>query len=151
MIAQHSISHDVILESAVTGNSPLVFVVDDDESVRHAMRRLMKSVGFRVKTFASAEEYLESGRQEAPTCLVLDVRMPGKSGLELQEELAASGSSLPIIFITAYDNGEVQSRAMKANAVAFLRKPFEDQALLDAIQKAFNRGAPGERVASDAV
>lgn len=142
MIAQHSIAPDAILEFAMTGSSPLVFVVDDDDSVRQAMRRLMKSVGFRVRTFASAEEYLESGPQEDPTCLVLDVRMPGKSGLELQEELNASGSRVPIIFVTAYDNGDACSRAMKSNAVAFLRKPFEDQALLDAIQEALKRAAP---------
>ena len=136
-------TRDALLECTMTKTLPVVFVVDDDKSVRQAMKRLMKSVGFLVETFPAAEDFLISGRQDVPDCLILDVRMPGRSGLELQAELAASGSMVPIIFISAHEDEEAHSRAMRAGAVAFLQKPFEEQALLEALHEAM-RGHPPE-------
>ena len=112
---------------------PVVFVVDDDESVRRALERLMRSVGFDVRVFASAEDFLNQGCQNISGCLVLDVRMPRMDGLELQDRLIASGSQNPVVFITAHDEVSTRTRAMKAGAVAFIQKPFDDQVLLDAI------------------
>src|SRR6202167_5705530 len=115
---------------------PIVFVVDDDESVRDAVRRLIASVGLRVETFGSTREFLDGKRPEAPSCLVLDVRLPDVSGLELQRDLAAANSHIPIIFITGHADVPMSVRAMKAGAVGFLTKPFRGQELLDAIQEA---------------
>jgi len=112
---------------------PVVFVVDDDESVRRALERLMRSVGFDVRVFASAEDFLNQGCLNISGCLVLDVRMPQMDGLELQDRLIASGSQIPVVFITAHDDVSTRKRAMKAGAVAFIQKPFDDQVLLDAI------------------
>jgi len=120
-------------------NSPTVLIVDDDPSVRKALRRLVKSVGLQVETFASADEFLCATLPDGPSCAVLDVRMPGLSGLGLQEELAARGLSMPIIFITGHGNIPMSVRAMKAGAVDFLEKPFDDQDFLDAIQQALAR------------
>jgi len=117
----------------VTNTNPTIWVVDDDPSVCKALRRLIKSVGFRVKTYTSAQEFLDAGHMEDPGLLILDVRMPGLSGLELQKQLAASGSKIPIVFITAHDNGDAYTTAMEEGAVAFLHKPFDDQELLRAI------------------
>jgi FixJ family two-component response regulator len=113
--------------------SPIVFVVDDDQSVREALSSLIRSTGLRVDTFASAQEFLRLQRPDVPACLVLDVRMPGLGGLELQRELAQTGQSLPIVFITGHGDIPMTVRAMKAGAVDFLPKPFRDQDLLDAI------------------
>jgi FixJ family two-component response regulator len=110
-----------------------IFIVDDDESVRRALKRLTKSAGFKAKTFASAEEFLNHGDHNRPGILVLDVRMPGMSGLELQKQLAASDAELPVIFITAHENAQAAEMALADGAVAFLQKPFDDRALLDAI------------------
>jgi len=118
---------------------PVVFVVDDDPSLRHALTNLLRSVGLRVETFGSAREFLAGPRPDAPGCLVLDVRLPGLSGLDLQRELAAAQIDLPIIFITGYGDIPMTVQAMKAGAVEFLTKPFRDQDLLDAIQHALER------------
>jgi FixJ family two-component response regulator len=119
--------------------SPVVFVVDDDPSIREALTSLIRSVGLRVETFGSAREFLNHRRLDAPGCLVLDVRLPGLSGLDLQHELAAAHSDIPIIFITGHGDIPMTVRAMKAGAVEFLTKPFRDQDLLDAIQQAIDR------------
>jgi FixJ family two-component response regulator len=118
---------------------PLVFVVDDDRSVREAIRSLIASVGLRVETFRTAQEFLSSKRPEAPACLVLDVRLPGLSGLDLQRELARSGMPIPIVFITGHGDIPMSVQAMKAGAVEFLTKPFRDQQLLDAVRQAIDR------------
>lgn len=117
----------------------VVFVVDDDPSVREAIKSLMGSVALAVETFASAQEFLRSKRPDVPSCLVLDVRMRGLSGLDLQEEMAKSNLQIPIIFITGHGDIAMSVRAMKAGAVEFLTKPFRDQDLLDAIQQALDR------------
>jgi FixJ family two-component response regulator len=117
----------------------MIFVVDDDASMREALQRLLRSVGLQVTTFASAREFLHHRGADAPGCLVLDVRLPGLSGLDLQHELAATRIDLPIIFITGYGDIPMTVQAMKAGAVEFLTKPFRDQDLLDAIQHALER------------
>jgi FixJ family two-component response regulator len=120
----------------VVSVAPTVFVVDDDPSVRKALRRLIRSAGLNVEVFASAEEFLDFERYDGPACLVLDIQMPGLSGLQLQEQLATSGSHLPIIFITAYEDANVRARALDQGAARFLEKPFDDEVLLDAIRSA---------------
>ena len=118
---------------------PLVSVVDDDESVRESLRGLMRSVGFRVAAFASAEEFATSAQLGSTDCLILDVRMPGMNGLDLQRQLAASDCDLPIIFITAHASDEVaRSRALRDGAVAYLIKPFSEDALLTAVNAALH-------------
>ena len=114
----------------------IVYVIDDDRSVREAIESLIRSVGMTVKTFASAQEYKAVSRPNVPSCLVLDVRMPGLSGLDLQRELADGGMRIPVIFITGHGDIPMSVRAMKAGAVEFLTKPFRDQDLLDAISEA---------------
>ena len=120
-------------------SEPVVFIVDDDASVRKSLERLVRSVGLRGETFASAPEFLQGAAADSPSCLVLDVRMPGVSGLALQATLAASGHRIPIIFITGHGDITMSVRAMKAGAVDFLPKPFNDQDLLEAIQEAIAR------------
>jgi len=117
----------------------MVFVIDDDESMREALKSLIRSVGLRVETFASAQEFLESRRPNVAACLILDVRMPGLSGLDLQRDLVERNIHIPIIFITGHGDIPMSVRAMKAGAVEFLTKPFRDQDLLDAIQQALDR------------
>jgi FixJ family two-component response regulator len=117
----------------------IVFVVDDDPSIREAIKSLISLEGLRVETFDSAQEFLRNERPDLPGCVVLDVEMPGLSGLDLQRELAAHGVKLPIIFITGYGDIPMSVRAMKAGATEFLTKPFRDQDLLDAIQQALER------------
>jgi FixJ family two-component response regulator len=117
-------------------SDPIVYVVDDDESVRDAVRRLIASIGLRVETFGSTREFLSSKRGNAPACLVLDVRLPDVSGLEFQRDLAAANFHIPIIFITGHADIPMTVRAMKAGAVEFLTKPFRGQELLDAVQDA---------------
>jgi FixJ family two-component response regulator len=112
---------------------PVISIVDDDESVREALQGLMRSVGFSVNGFASAEEFLNSDRRRNTDCLILDVRLPGMNGLELQRQLANSHSEIPIIFITSYEDDEVRARALNTGAVDYLLKPFNDEDLLDAI------------------
>jgi FixJ family two-component response regulator len=117
----------------------IVFVVDDDPSIREAIKSLISLAGLRVETFGTAQEFLRKERPDLPGCVVLDVEMPGLSGLDLQRELAAQGIKLPIIFITGYGDIPMSVRAMKAGATEFLTKPFRDQDLLDAIQQALER------------
>jgi FixJ family two-component response regulator len=118
---------------------PVVFVVDDDASMRKALSNLIRSVGLRAETFASAPEFLAANLPEAPCCLILDVRLPGLSGLDFQTKLASAEIEVPIIFITAHGDIPMTVRAMKAGAIEFLTKPFRDQDLLDAIQVAIER------------
>jgi FixJ family two-component response regulator len=118
---------------------PMVFVVDDDAAVRAALENLLRSVGLRVAVFASAQEFLASALASAPGCLVLDVRLPGVSGLELQERLARSRPDLPIVFITGHGDIPMTVRAMKAGAVEFLTKPFGDKDLIEAVEQALRR------------
>jgi FixJ family two-component response regulator len=110
-----------------------VFVVEDDPSMRNALKNLLRSVGLEAQLFASAHEFLDADRPDLPSCLILDVRLPGLSGLDLQRELSAANIHIPIIFITAHGDIPMSVRAMKAGAVEFLTKPFRDQDLLDAI------------------
>jgi FixJ family two-component response regulator len=121
----------------MNSEEPIVFAIDDDASMREALSRLFRSVRMRARIFASGEEFLAFERPDAPACLVLDVRLPGLSGLELQRELADAG--IPIIFITGHGDIPMSVEAMKAGAVEFLTKPFRDQVLLDAIQQAIRR------------
>ena len=116
-----------------------VFVVDDDASMREALKNLLRSMEFNVETFGSAKEFLTSQRSKRPGCLVLDVRLPGLSGLDLQRQLTDANIQIPIIFITAHGDIQMSVRAMKAGAVEFLTKPFRDQDLLDAVQQAVDR------------
>jgi FixJ family two-component response regulator len=126
---------------------PIVFVVDDDSSMREALTDLITSVGLSVEAFKSAREFLEQSRRDAPACLVLDVRLPGLSGLDLQRELVRTEAPIPIIFITGHGDIPMSVRAIKEGAVEFLAKPFRDQDLLDAIQHALqiDRAARQER------
>lgn len=117
----------------------IVFVVDDDQSVRESLDSLLRSTGLRVQTFASAPEFLHSEKPDGASCLVLDVRMPGLSGLDLQREMASAGIHLPIIFITGHGDIPMTVQAIKAGAVEFLTKPFREQDLLDAVGQALER------------
>jgi FixJ family two-component response regulator len=123
----------------MTEASSVVLVVDDDPSARRAIKRLAQSIGLQVELFGSAQEFLRSERPNAPSCLVLEIRLPGISGLDLQRELADTNIHIPIIFITAHGDIPMTVRAMKAGAVEFLTKPFRDQDLLDAIHVALER------------
>ena len=117
----------------------MVFVVDDDAPMRESLKNLIRSVGLRVELFSSAQEFLRSKRLDLPSCLVLDVRLPGLSGLDLQKRTTEAGMEIPIIFITGHGDIPMSVRAMKAGAVEFLTKPFRDQDLLDSIQEALER------------
>jgi FixJ family two-component response regulator len=123
----------------MTANSPTVFIIDDDDLVRAAIQGMLKSVGLRSETFGAAQEFLRSKRPDGPSCLVLDVRLPGVNGLDFQHELAEAGIRIPIIFITGHGDIPMSVRAMKSGAVEFLTKPFRDQDLLDAIHQALDR------------
>jgi len=123
----------------MNAEAAVVFVVDDDASVRNGLRRLITSVGLAVEVFDTAPAFLAAPRRDAPACLVLDVRLPGKSGLDLQRELARMDATLPIIFLTGHADVPMSVRAMKAGAVEFLTKPFREQDLLDAITQAIER------------
>lgn len=125
----------------MSGTEPTVFVVDDELSVRKSLGRLLKAAGYRVEEFASAEEFLQRGPHDGVGCLVLDVQMPDLNGLELQEALAASESSLPIIFITGHGDIPTSVRAMKAGAMDFLSKPFDQKDLFEAIGRALEQAA----------
>jgi len=119
--------------------APTILVVDDDASVREAVASLLRSVGLEVRTYATPNDFLGTKRPEGPSCLILDVRMPGLSGLDLQKELTRSHPGLPIIFITGHGDIPMTVTAMKAGAVEFLTKPFRDQDLLDAVQAGVER------------
>ena len=131
------------------GPEPVVFVVDDDEAVRASIAMLLESVSLKTETFASAREFLQAWAGDRPGCVVLDLRMPGLSGLELQERLLALGSRLPIIFVSGHGDVPDAVAAMRAGAVDFLRKPFRDQDLLDRIQKALELDAQRRSEAVD--
>ena len=119
--------------------SPKVFVIDDDALVRAAIQGMLKSVGLHSETFGTAQEFLQSKRPDVPSCLVLDVRLPGVNGLDFQRQLADAGVRIPIIFITGHGDIPMTVKAMKSGAVEFLTKPFRDQDLLDAIHQALER------------
>jgi FixJ family two-component response regulator len=123
----------------MTEAQPSVVVIDDDPDIREALKSLLRSVGLQGRAFASVPEFLKSGRPEGPTCLVLDVRLPGRSGLDFQRELSAANIDLPIIFITAHADVAMSVQAMKGGALEFLTKPIRDQDLLDAIQLGLER------------
>jgi FixJ family two-component response regulator len=123
----------------MTNPHSIVFVVDDDDSLREALKRLIRSVGLHVEVFASAEEFPQRKRPNAPACLILDIRLRGISGLDFQRKLAEANIPIPIIFITGHGDIPMSVRAMKAGAVEFLTKPFRDQDLLDAIQVGLER------------
>jgi len=119
--------------------TPTVLVIDDDVDLRNSLGRLLRSVGLNAKLFASVSDFLKSAPTEGPSCLVLDVRLPGQSGLEFQRELAAAGREMPIIFITGHGDIPMSVQAMKGGAIEFLTKPIRDQELLDAIQSGLTR------------
>jgi FixJ family two-component response regulator len=121
------------------GDVPTVFIIDDDSGVRESIKDLVESVGLRAESFATAQQFLASERRDAPSCLVLDVRLPGISGLDLQHDLKKAGIKIPIIFISGHADIPMSVRAMKSGAFEFLTKPFRDQALLDVIQRALSR------------
>jgi len=119
---------------------PRISIVDDDLSVRRALRRLVQSAGYTVEAFASAREFLNSSPSGRTACLVLDIHLDGMSGFELSEQLAEDRTAIPIIFITAHDDARTRERVRRAGVAAYLPKPFDEQALLDAIAKAVNGG-----------
>lgn len=123
----------------MTDEHPVVFVIDDDRSIREALEGLLRSVGLSVNAFASTQDFMHAARPDAPGCLVLDVRLPGLSGLDFQRELSKSTNPLPIIFITGHGDIPMSVRAIKAGAIEFLTKPFRDQELLDAVQLGIER------------
>src|SRR5712671_3638993 len=127
------------MKPALTQSLPIVFVVDDDAAMRESLDSLIRSVGLRVEGFSSAREFLRKKAPESPACLVLDVRLPGLSGLELQRELLSAERAIPIVFITGHGDIPMSVRAMKGGAVEFLTKPFLDRDLLVGIQEAVNR------------
>jgi RNA polymerase sigma factor (sigma-70 family) len=128
---------------------PLVLVVDDDADVRRSLERLIRSVGLEVETFDSAQAFLRREPPDGPACLVLDVRMQGLSGLDLQQKLSAAGLSVPIVFMTGHGTIPMSVRAMKAGAVDFLQKPFDDQVLLDAVQQAIDLDRQSKQVQAE--
>jgi FixJ family two-component response regulator len=130
-------------------DQPTVFVIDDDVSVRDAIQSMAKSVGLRAETFASTQDFLRTWPRDGPSCLVLDVRLSGVSGLDFQHELSRGNIRIPIIFLTGYGDIPMTVQAMKAGAVEFLTKPFRDQALLDAIQLALDRDRAMRRQLSE--
>jgi FixJ family two-component response regulator len=137
-----SLAHTLRRESGLTSMppvSPLVFVVDDDVSVRESLELLLQSEGWYVETFASAQEFLDRPRPLAPSCLILDVSLPGLNGLELQQRISAERTDMPIIFITGHGDIPMTVRAMKAGAIEFLTKPLSDEALLKAVRQAMER------------
>src|SRR6266436_3376499 len=127
-------------------NDPLVCVIDDEPSIRESLSSLLRSAGLKVQAFSSAQEFLASAPLEALSCLVLDVKLPGISGLDLQQELASGDAQIPIIFITGYGDIPTSVRAMKAGAIEFLTKPFRDEDLLSAIDQAIKRGRQIEQL-----
>src|SRR5919112_2571987 len=131
-------SHRPTSAGSTTGE-PVILIVDDDQSMREALSNLFRSVGLKVQLFNSAVELLQSKLPDVPTCLVLDVRMPGLSGLEMQAELAKAGVHVPVIFMTGHGDIPMSVQAMKAGAVDFLPKPFRDQDMLDAVSSALER------------
>jgi len=122
-----------------SGSTPTVFVVDDDDDVRFSIAELLRSAGLRAETFATAREFLGRARGDGPSCLVLDLQLPGTSGLDVQRELATAGDSMPIIFLTGHGDIPTSVKAMKSGAAEFLTKPFDDEHLLEVIHEALER------------
>jgi FixJ family two-component response regulator len=125
-------------EGSAVSDIQLISIIDDDESVRESIRMLIDSTGFESEGFASAEEFMNSGRLAASACLILDVQLPGKSGIDLQQQLNGMGYHIPIIFITAHANERTRKRALQAGAVGFLEKPFRSGILLDVLRSAMS-------------
>lgn len=117
---------------------PIIYIVDDEEAVLKAMKQLILSMGMDVETFTSGQEFLDSDFREQNACLIVDIKMPIMSGMELQQKLSAKGSTLPVIFITAFDTDKIRAKAKEAGAAGYFRKPVDDQALLDSIQWALS-------------
>ncbi|WP_042878481.1 response regulator transcription factor [Cupriavidus necator] len=140
-------SHSTSAKSPHDRKDPVVYVVDDDEGMRLALGGLLRSVGLRVETFESSQDFLAFPKDDAPSCLILDVRLRGESGLALQEHVAKSGVRMPIVFMTGHGDIAMTVKAMKAGAVDFLAKPFRDQDMLDAVANALARD--GERLAAE--
>jgi len=128
---------------------PIVFVIDDDESMRRALERLLRSVGLQVETFSAASEFVGRALPDRPACVILDLRLPGQSGLDVQESLARAGREVPIIFISGYADVPSSVRALKAGAFDFLQKPFSDQQLLDVIHEALERDRDERRLRAE--
>jgi FixJ family two-component response regulator len=124
-------------------NVPVISIVDDDESVRIAMNRLVRSLGYNAYTFASAEDFLRSPRVNETSCLITDVQMPGMNGVELQSRLRADGHRMPIVFITAYPDERTRNRSLDAVAVCYLTKPFDEQTLITCLKKALQEDGGG--------
>ena len=133
----------------MTTTEPTVFVIDDDKAIRSAIKNLLESVGLRAEVFSTPREFLKEGHKDKPGCLVLDVRLPGASGLDFQHELATGNVEIPVIFITGHGDIPMSVQAMKAGAVDFLTKPFRDQDLLDAIQRAIGRDQARRRLETE--
>jgi len=133
----------------MSGDDSIVYIVDDDSSMREALTRLLGTVGLRAEAFKTPQEFLHAKRSDAPSCLVLDVRLPGLSGLDLQRELANTDPPIQIVFITAHGDIPMTVQALKAGAVDFLTKPFRDQQLLDAVRQAINRDRAARRQWAD--
>jgi RNA polymerase sigma factor (sigma-70 family) len=131
------------------GAPPIVFVIDDDESVRRGLERLLRSVGLDVESFGSSRDFIARPLPDRPACIVLDLRLPGASGLEVQETLGRAGREIPIIFISGYADVASSVRALKAGAIDFLQKPFSDQALLDIVHEALGRSREARRVRAE--
>src|SRR5690242_21703480 len=125
---------------ATQGKTNMVAIVDDDDLMRSALQGLLRAVGLPAQAFASAEEFLKSGHQHQTACLIADIRMPGMSGLELQAKLNAEHCRIPTIFITAHGDARMKMQALRAGAVEFLAKPFDDQALLESVRAALEMG-----------
>jgi FixJ family two-component response regulator len=132
------------MEPVRDNRAPVVCIVDDDESVRRALSRLVGSVGLRAEAFASPEEFLARAIDERIDCLLLDVQLPGMDGFDLRERAAKAGVETPVIFITSHGDTRTRARAAKTDAIAFLEKPFDDQALLDAVARAIDREPRGD-------
>ena len=128
-------------------NSPIVYVVDDDEGMRNALRNLLRSVGFAVETFGSVHDFLDFPRKPVPSCLILDVRLPGESGLAFQQDMSRNGLRMPVLFMSGHGDIEMSVKAMKAGALNFFPKPFREQDLLDAVNDALARDS--ERLAAE--
>jgi FixJ family two-component response regulator len=137
-----------VMTGAAGGDGPVVYVVDDDKAIRLALGTLMRSVGLRVETFESPEEFLQFPSSTGPSCLILDVRLRGKSGMAFHQEIVNSGIHIPVVFMTAHGDIEMGVKAMKAGAQDFFAKPFRDQDMLDAVEHALARDR--ERLAADA-
>jgi FixJ family two-component response regulator len=135
MIAPSS-AKPYLADVAIQGKAKMVAIVDDDELMRGALQGMLKSVGLPSQAFASAEEFLQSGQQQQTACLITDIRMPGMSGLELQAELNAQNFRIPTIFITAHGDTKMRMQALRAGAVEFLAKPFDDEVLLESVRAA---------------